>query len=128
MSDIGTKETEMKYSKLIRDILNTTELYGLSDYMCHVIPKYLVSKGDFKTWNEAYQVVASTFANELNEVFNSSGFEYSTSCLMVYMKQTNRRYSALVERSARRHATPGAHAMRVQWWRDYADELEAKGQ
>lgn len=119
----------MKASEILRNALNTHYInshYGVgrqSEYMCHAVQGYLQDM----TGYDVFSHELSELANPVIATFMPAIIEQDTSCLMVALNRTNKKYLSLCRRAKLGHNTPGCYKIRVQYWLDHIANLEAKG-
>ena len=88
--------------------------YGNEDYMCHVLNVLTVGK-------EHQRLVREDLKDRINAILATQ----DTVTLMNYMHYTNEVYYVLEEQYG--HYSEQCHNMRIQFWRDMVNELQAAG-
>lgn len=104
----------MKHSKVIKEGLL---FYGRDDFMCHVLSKM------------SRQINSPVSDKQVSEIkgliFKRLDDMYTLNC---YLRKTNESYSAMHEADTLHGwEQPEMHAMRIEFWKGFIAELEAKG-
>jgi hypothetical protein len=112
----------MKASEVIKHALSDFYCAGWdrtgkkSEFMCHAISNYLVKRDGDLNYTEFKQIT---------DLFMPLFMSNDTTCLTVFLKRTNKRYTYLVNRYGDK--TPATFAQRVQFWVNLISDLESQG-